>query len=55
VDSSRARDELGIGFRPQRESLEDTIRWLVAAGHLDPSRVRPTVPADCLGDPPPPC
>ena len=27
-------DELGVKLRPTRESLEDTFRWLAAAGHL---------------------
>ena len=49
VDSSHAREDLGIDFRPSRESLEDCICWLVAAGHLDPAR------AGRLGQPPPPC
>jgi dihydroflavonol-4-reductase len=35
VDGSRAERELGIRYRPLDETLEDAIRWWVAAGMLD--------------------
>jgi dihydroflavonol-4-reductase len=35
MDSSKARGDLGLEFRPLEESLVDAIRSLVAAGHLD--------------------
>jgi nucleoside-diphosphate-sugar epimerase len=31
-------DALGLSLRPVEESLTDTVRWLVSAGHLRPSR-----------------
>jgi len=34
TDDQPALDELGVTMRPTRESLEDTFRWLVEAGHL---------------------
>jgi nucleoside-diphosphate-sugar epimerase len=36
TDDVPALAELGIAPRPSTESLEDTIRWLVTAGHLTP-------------------
>ena len=36
TDDRPALDELGITLRPTRSTLEDTVRWLVAAGHLPP-------------------
>lgn len=33
-DNSAVEQELGIEFRPTRETLTDQIRWLVAAGHM---------------------
>lgn len=33
TDSSKARDELGVEFRPARESFADTVAWLRRAGH----------------------
>lgn len=33
-DSRRTVEELGVGFRPIRETLEDSIRWLHAEGEL---------------------
>ena len=34
ADSSRVLARTGVRFRPAEESFADTIRWLVAAGHL---------------------
>jgi nucleoside-diphosphate-sugar epimerase len=34
-DSSRTLAELGIEFRPARETLRDTLRWLYEVGELD--------------------
>lgn len=34
VDASATVAELGITGRPLRESMTDTVRWLVEAGHL---------------------
>ena len=36
VDPSSAVTGLGIPGRPLRESMTDTVRWLVEAGHLSP-------------------
>ena len=35
VDSSRTIRELGVGFRPARETLADTLAWLHRTGHVD--------------------
>lgn len=35
-DSSRTQQELGISFRPARETLADSLRWLLAAGQIPP-------------------
>jgi dihydroflavonol-4-reductase len=34
VDSSKARRELGVGFRGARDTIESTLDWLVNAGYL---------------------
>ena len=34
ADSEGTTRELGVEFRPSRETFEDTLRWLVAAGHV---------------------
>jgi nucleoside-diphosphate-sugar epimerase len=34
-DDQATRDELGIEYRPTTETFTDSLRWLVAAGHLD--------------------
>jgi hypothetical protein len=31
---SQAEETLGVRFRPTRETLADTIRWLHRAGHV---------------------
>ncbi|MFE6509241.1 SDR family NAD(P)-dependent oxidoreductase [Nocardioides sp. NPDC057767] len=36
VDYSATSDELGIGGRSLVESMRDTVRWLVEAGHISP-------------------
>jgi dihydroflavonol-4-reductase len=36
VDSSATTRELGVRARPFADSLTDTVRWLVAAGHVSP-------------------
>lgn len=35
-DDSKVRRELGVEYRPLRETLYDTVAWLVAAEHVDP-------------------
>jgi nucleoside-diphosphate-sugar epimerase len=35
-DDSAAVDLLGRDLRPLRETIEDSVRWLVEGGHLDP-------------------
>ena len=34
MDSSKARREFGISFRPARETLAPTIEWLSEAGYI---------------------
>jgi dihydroflavonol-4-reductase len=34
MDNSRVEQELGFEFRPVRETMADTIRWLHEAGHV---------------------
>jgi dihydroflavonol-4-reductase len=34
VDSSKARRELGVSFRPARETIQSTVAWLQQAGHI---------------------
>lgn len=34
TDDQPTLDDVGVKLRPTRESLEDTFRWLVEAGHL---------------------
>ncbi|HVC20189.1 MAG TPA: NAD-dependent epimerase/dehydratase family protein [Vicinamibacterales bacterium] len=34
VDASRARDELGVTFRPARDVLAPTLEWLRCEGHI---------------------
>jgi nucleoside-diphosphate-sugar epimerase len=36
TDDTATRDELGIEPPPLEQTLEDTIRWMVKAGHLPP-------------------
>lgn len=33
---SRTVSELGVGFRPVRETLRDSLRWLLEVGEIDP-------------------
>jgi dihydroflavonol-4-reductase len=33
-DDSATREELGVTFRPAREAIADTVRWLYEAGHI---------------------
>jgi hypothetical protein len=45
-DDSNTGSELGLAPRPLRDTLTDTVRWLVDSGHLSApkqasSRVRP--------------
>ena len=37
-DSRATLEDLGVTFRPTEETIEDSIRWLVRAGHLDRSK-----------------
>jgi dihydroflavonol-4-reductase len=34
VDASAVERDLGVQFRPPAETLADTYRWLVDAGHV---------------------
>ncbi|HEY2838517.1 MAG TPA: NAD-dependent epimerase/dehydratase family protein [Pirellulales bacterium] len=34
VNNHKARDELGVTFRPARETLKSVLTWLHAAGHI---------------------
>jgi hypothetical protein len=34
VDYSATVDDLAVGGRPLAESMRDTVRWLVEAGHI---------------------
>ncbi|MAE96605.1 MAG: epimerase [Deltaproteobacteria bacterium] len=36
IASSPELSELGVGWRPTRGTYEDTLRWLLREGHLDP-------------------
>ncbi|NOZ26499.1 MAG: NAD-dependent epimerase/dehydratase family protein [Chloroflexi bacterium] len=38
LDDSATRSEFGIAPRPLEETLGDTVRWLIQAGHLSPER-----------------
>ena len=44
TDDQPTLDELGVKLRPIRESLEDTFRWLVEAGHLPAKNAGRLVP-----------
>jgi nucleoside-diphosphate-sugar epimerase len=46
ADPSATVTELGITGHPLRETLVDTIRWLVAAGHLSPKRAGRALTSD---------
>lgn len=37
-DNQKTIEELGVSFRPIRETLTDTIRFLVESGELEPSQ-----------------
>jgi dihydroflavonol-4-reductase len=37
VDHSATVEDLGITGRPLEESMRDTVRWLVDAGHIKAS------------------
>ncbi|MEZ4333358.1 MAG: NAD-dependent epimerase/dehydratase family protein [Myxococcota bacterium] len=37
-DASETTRALGVPFRPAKESLYDTVRWLAEQGHVDPAR-----------------
>ena len=41
MDNAKARRELGVSFRPARETLASTLAWLARAGHIS----APVVPA----------
>jgi len=38
TDDRPLLEETGLTLRPARETLADSLRWLVTAGHLDPAR-----------------
>lgn len=44
VDASATTRELGITARPLAESLRDTVRWLVEAGHVSAKRAGDAAP-----------
>jgi hypothetical protein len=48
-DSSRTVEELGVDFRPVRETLRDALRWLVEAGEIEP-KLAPAFEAADRGD-----
>jgi dihydroflavonol-4-reductase len=53
-DARRARNELGATFRPARDVLHDTFRWLIYVGALKPrvaAKVRATLGARAAPDP----
>jgi UDP-glucose 4-epimerase len=35
ADDSKVREELGIEYRPLRDTLADTLAWLTDAGHIE--------------------
>ncbi|MCP3983131.1 MAG: NAD-dependent epimerase/dehydratase family protein [bacterium] len=35
VENSKELEELGVSWRPARETYSDSLRWLIAEGHLD--------------------
>jgi hypothetical protein len=35
TDDSAVHDDLGVTYRPVRETFTDSTRWLIEAGHLD--------------------
>lgn len=45
TDDELALDALGVGLRPVRDSLVDSLRWLVEAGHL-PASLAPRLQAE---------
>ena len=49
VNSQKAQDELGVTFRPARETLRSALGWLCAAGHIRSENfTRSQVEADLL-------
>ena len=44
-DDARARAELGFEPRPIEETFADTVRWLVAAGHVTPRQAGRLAPS----------
>ena len=34
ADSSRARSELGVEFRPWEEGVRETVRWMAQTGRI---------------------
>jgi nucleoside-diphosphate-sugar epimerase len=44
-DDSKTRSEFGLEPRPLRETLADTVRWLVEVGHLSPAEAGPLAAA----------
>ena len=45
ADASAVERDLGIRFRPPRETLADTYRWLVDAGHVSGKKAGALAPA----------
>jgi len=34
ADSSKAREQLGVGFRPWRDGVRETVRWMIDTGRV---------------------
>jgi dihydroflavonol-4-reductase len=45
-DSSKARRELGLEFRPFADSIRDAYRWYLEHGYLERRGIKPTRPID---------
>jgi hypothetical protein len=35
ADASKATRDLGVSFRPARDTLASVVDWLIASGHID--------------------
>ena len=44
VDASETTRQLGVTARPLAESLQDTVRWLVEAGHVSAKQAGKAAP-----------
>jgi UDP-glucose 4-epimerase len=50
LDDARVRDELGIAAMPVRDSFEDLLRWMLAAGMLEAAQVPRLANAEVRSD-----